>query len=66
MDKKAIRELLYTIDNKKYISAVPIDLVQFAIDEKLIERTPIGNFQLTLKGSALLNDQLSWENLLKT
>jgi len=63
MNKSDLLDLLATIYNKKYIGAVSIDLVQFAINKGLIERTSIGNFQLTNKGEDLLNQQISWDEL---
>ena len=63
MNKNEVLALLNTIDKDKYVGAVSIEVVQFAIDKKLIERTSLGNFQLTSKGCELLTNQLSWEML---
>jgi hypothetical protein len=63
MNKNEVLALLNTINKDKYVGAVSIEVIQFAIDRQLIERTSYGNFQLTSKGSQLLTNQLRWEML---
>ncbi len=61
--KNELWDMLDTIHSKKYVGVVSFELIQFAIDKQLIERTPVGNFQLTSKGSDFLDYKLSWDEL---
>jgi len=59
MDENAVLDLLNNIKSKKYIGVVSIDVLTFAEENGLIERTAIGNFMLTEKGLHFLRKKQS-------
>jgi predicted transcriptional regulator len=63
MDKNNVLILLNTIKTKKYVGSMPVEVITFAIEKELVERTEIGNFQLTQKGLDLLDKKLDWKQL---
>jgi hypothetical protein len=68
MDRDCIIQMLYYIKNQRFLGPktgdYPVgDRVRFAIEKGLITRSHTGNFIITEKGSALLDQKLSWETL---
>ena len=68
MDKDSLIRMLRNIRDNKYLGPKtddsPIgDLVAYALDKGLIERSERGNFIVTEKGCDLLEERLSWESL---
>jgi hypothetical protein len=55
MDENALLDLLDNINSKKYIGVVSFEILTFAGENGLIERTDIGNFMLTEKGLYFLS-----------
>ncbi|MFI5162648.1 MAG: hypothetical protein ACHQHN_15320 [Sphingobacteriales bacterium] len=57
MNKNNLRSFLSTVQNKKYIGVASLDIIQFAIDEALVDRDEMGNFHLAPKGLSFLNQK---------
>ncbi len=64
MNQNNLRDFLSTVQNKKYAGVTSFDIVQFAIEKELVERTTVGNFQLTSKGVDFLDAKISWNDVL--
>ena len=55
MDEKALVVLLRNIQMDKHAGVVSFDVLAIAEENGLIERTPIGNFNITEKGLRYLD-----------
>ena len=64
MNQNNLRDFLSTVQNKKYAGVTSFDIIQFAIEKELVERTTVGNFQLTTKGTDFLDEKISWNDVL--
>jgi hypothetical protein len=65
MDKKALLALLQNIYSTKYVGVVKFEVLAFAQENGLLERTEEGNFSVTEKGLQYLDlneEQRSIEN----
>ena len=68
MDKHDIILLLDCISKNRLID-IPlegwriINAVDFAVSNQLVTRTETGNFKLSERGSGLLNETMSWDNM---
>jgi len=59
MDKDIILELLNNVRTSKLIGIVPIEIIESALENGLLERTKFGNFELSDKGAKLLEGNLT-------
>jgi len=64
MNKNNLRNFLSTVQNKKYAGVTSFDVIEFALDKELVERTEVGNFQLTSRGTDFLDEKISWNEVL--
>ncbi|HWD89071.1 MAG TPA: hypothetical protein VG367_13155 [Mucilaginibacter sp.] len=68
MDKDCVVRMLLNIRDNKYLGPKTDDspigeLVAYALEKRLINRSDTGNLILTDKGCDLLEEKVSWENL---
>jgi hypothetical protein len=68
IDKEIILSILENIKETNYIGTINAEwdfgeYIDFGLDKELIERTPTGNFQLTVKGFELLDSKIDWDRL---
>ena len=59
MDKDIILELLNNVRTSKLIGIVPIEIIESALENGLLKRTRLGNFELSDKGAKLLEESLT-------
>lgn len=65
MDHEKVLHLLGNIKHNQYVGTTEIEVVNYAVTTGLLVRTSIGNFELSPKGENLLNNKISWDDIIK-
>lgn len=65
MDQEKVLHLLGNIKHHRYVGITEFEVIRYAVNAELLIRTPVGNFELTVKGADLLNNKISWDGVIK-